>query len=485
MAGFSLLCPLCKATLKLKMAPPAGKKLTCPKCQKPFKVPAPHQPESSESFSNLNEDDAIDDSPEEEEEEDEVEQETPEKSARRVSSRRKTGGTSSRKSNFNVVPWILGGIGVLVVLAGIGVVGYLALTMMPQAKNKLDLTYLPDDCRAVVYCRVQRLHDAGGMKSLVESPLFAMQSAMLPQTLGFGLRDISSLTIGLNSADAMPAGAVANLQDLAKIDAKFVAVIRFNKPVEQDRLKKALTLEDGGKYLKAKPLPNLPGKTLAAFFPKPDVFVVGTEAEIASALDRGEQQQRRADLDFINPDHIFIFATLKDPKSTEAPAPLPPMVSADVKKLLEFLRTKTTGMCVTFDVTRAALVEVSFVCHDKAAVDEVLAEVKKSIDSGKTEWNRFKPFLGPAGDQIDPIVKSLDARAELDYPGVTVRTAIPEEVMHTAGGTVRGEAPGGGLPAGLPTDLPGVPAGIPAAPGSPGESTPPGPVELPVLGPAP
>ena len=32
----SVQCPHCKVKLKLKAAPPAGKKIGCPKCKKPF-----------------------------------------------------------------------------------------------------------------------------------------------------------------------------------------------------------------------------------------------------------------------------------------------------------------------------------------------------------------------------------------------------------------------------------------------------------------
>lgn len=485
MAGFSLLCPLCKATLKLKMAPPAGKKLTCPKCQKPFKVPAPHQPESSESLAHLNEDDAVDDSPEEEEEEDEVEQETPEKSARRVSSRRKTGGTSSRKSNFNVVPWILGGIGVLVVLAGIGVVGYLALTMLPQAKNKLDMAYLPDDCREVVYVQVSKIYDAPAVQPALKNPMFAMQDAV-GQAWGINFRDIQSITVG--ATGALPTGTPMNMQDLSKIDVKFVAVIRSGKPFDEDKLKKALSLQNGEKYLKFKAPSG--GKALGFFFPKPEILVVGSEAEIEVVSNQGERQKRRADLDFINPDHQIIYASVMEPGAS--PQPIPASVPAEAKKLLESMQSKAKAHCLTVDVTSSVSIELTAVCTDTATAEGLLAEANTALDTAKKEWERFKPFLGPAAEPVDAIVKSISPKVNSETNSLQVSISIPESALKLANGEPPPVSPEGGLPgelpglpAGLPTDLPGVPAGIPAAPGSPGESTPPGPVELPVLGPAP
>lgn len=478
MAGFSLLCPLCKATLKLKMAPPAGKKVTCPKCQKPFKTPAPHRPESSESFSNFNEDDAIDDSPEEEEEEEEVEQETPEKSGRRVTSRRKAASSSSKKSNFNVVPWILGGVGILVVLAGIGVVGYLAFTMLPQGKNKLDLTYLPDDCREVVCVQVSKVYGAAAIQPLLKSPMFAMQDAV-GQAWGVDFRDIQSVTIG--STSTLPTGNAMNIQDLSKFDAKFVAVIRHGKPFDADKLKKALALQDGEKYLKFKAPSG--GKALGFFFPKPEILVVGSEAEIEVVANQGERQKRRVDLDFINPDHQIVYASVTKPG--ESPQAIPGALSAEARKLVDLLQSKAKAQCLTVDITNSASIELTIVCEETAAANELLAETNKSLESAKKEWDRFKPFLGPMAEPVDAVLKSISPKVDSETKSLQVSVLVPESVFKLASGDAPPTSPEGGVPGELPTDLPGLPTNLPAAPASPGDSAAPGPVELPVLGPAP
>ncbi len=79
----SVQCPHCKVKLKLKAAPPAGKKIGCPKCKKPFPMKAPaKKKESDDDFLDALDDLAEDDykAPEDEDSQDEEEDAPPARS---------------------------------------------------------------------------------------------------------------------------------------------------------------------------------------------------------------------------------------------------------------------------------------------------------------------------------------------------------------------------------------------------------------------
>ena len=57
--AITVLCPSCKASLKLKSRSAVGKRVPCPKCKKPFVVQAPAADEVDEmSFLSARESDA-------------------------------------------------------------------------------------------------------------------------------------------------------------------------------------------------------------------------------------------------------------------------------------------------------------------------------------------------------------------------------------------------------------------------------------------
>ena len=179
----SVQCPHCKAKLKLKAAPPAGKKIGCPKCKKPFPVKAPPKKKESDddfldALDDLSEDDY--EAPEDEDSQDEEEEAAPARSTMRskggASPKKGAKGKKgrSKKSSAGPILAIIGGS--LAALALVGGLVYLLMNLPGGAKGGIRsasgefIAFVPADAEIYVGVRPADMLASPLLASVVQNP---------------------------------------------------------------------------------------------------------------------------------------------------------------------------------------------------------------------------------------------------------------------------------------------------------------------------
>ena len=206
----TIVCPACQAKLRLKAAPKAGAKIRCPKCQKPFAVPAPE--DDLDPWMTMSEADQPTAEDEEEESEAPV----------RVKSKSKSKKKKSQ-SSFDPTKLIVG-IGVLV-LIGLLIFGLFqgAKLLIAFERPKLDPAYLDLASQGVA----MRLD----IDSLLNSPL--VPASARPADAVARANDSLKSSLGVEMSDTLDIVAALNAPSgpgfMAAGGAKGIGMIRFKK----------------------------------------------------------------------------------------------------------------------------------------------------------------------------------------------------------------------------------------------------------------
>lgn len=525
----SVQCPHCKTKLKLKAAPPEGKKVGCPKCKKPFPVKAPPKKKADEDdFLDALDDLAEDDyeAPEDEDSE-EQEDEAPARSTKRSSGgvSRKGAvkakkGRSKKKSAGPLLAIIGGSVAALLVLGGL--VWFLmnlpGATGISSASGEF-VAFLPSDADVYFTARPADLIASPVLASFVQKPEGQKGLAEFEKAFGFPAQEIEHLYLAVkmdpNAAKAaaqpgapmagnpmmgmpgmpggmgmgMPGGNQAGVEDA-------VMVIRLKQPYGGKTLAQvtqgftAKSHSGISYYVDPKPSGG------AMVFANDRNAILSDPKWIERIIDRKDQAENNDLLAYLAKDqHLTMVAITKgNAAQSSLPSGFRPemLPNKEMQKLVQEIASVRLDLKFPGSVD----LKVALTCKTDSAAQQIHTETTKQIEQLKQP----NPLLKMMLPEIDSIINSV--QVSLTGPTMSVSASVPsamvdrlKEQTGPPGGTPSGLSPGatfpgsaqpGALPPGFPGGVaapgaaapagaPGVvPPGLPAGAIPPGTAIPPG-----------
>lgn len=474
----SVQCPHCNAKLKLKAAPPAGKKVGCPKCKKPFPVKAPPKKKAAEEDFLDALDDLAEDDYEAPEDEDSEEQE--EERPARSTTRARSGATKksvgkgkkgrSKKSSAGPLLAIIGGVAAAVLLLG----GAVWMLMNLSGSNGISsasgeyIAFLPSDADFYVTARPADLIVSPVLASFIQLPDGQKGVAEIEKTLGFPPQEIEHLFLAVKmdpNAKAGPPGAPMGGNPMMGMPGMpaGMGMLGGNQPGLEDAvLVLRLKQPYGGKTL-SQVTESLTAKTHNGINyyvdPKPngsamifgdDKHAILTEPKwIERLIDRKAQAENQGLLDYLAKEQHLTVVVI--PKEAAAQSPLPPgiMPNPEMQKLAQEIAS------VRLDVNLPGGIDlkVALTCKADSAAQQMHAETTKQIEQLKKQAGFLKMML----PEIDAVIASI--QVSLTGPTMNLSASVPstaiDRLKQLGGQSPTGGSPGGTLPPGLvPTDLP-------------------------------
>ena len=451
----SVACPNCEATLKLKSREAEGKKVRCPKCEKPFVVKLPAV-----------EDEVVDewDLPTE----DDADEEPPPPPVRKGAGKKKK---KSRSGGFQKPALIVGAALVAVAMIGGLITGAIYLLPLLQSGNRIDLAYLPEDVESVAVIRVADIWNSPLVQKLKTNPMAVRVIEQMQTESSLTPADVVTMTVAMPKP---PAGARSmTFEEGFKLGQTNpgVTVMRMSRPYDSGQFtfvgQKGLPAEHNGtSYLRAPPR-QLVFITSAAWFPNSTTVVVGPENAVKAAIDRGAKSARHPGFDFVDPSQHILFVHAPRnlaPVEQRKASPAAPGTPAVAQKLTESLDLHGDAVWVGVKFGEGVDVQVQVKCPGDDAAGKMKVSLEESLKAAKDQFTMMKVILPPAftdlGDKFLASITTTQTGAIVQMTG-----SIPSTVAHAidaAGGTQPGAAPTTPVPAAAP--LAATPAAASQAP---------------------
>jgi predicted Zn finger-like uncharacterized protein len=446
----SVQCPHCQAKLSLKSDSALGKKVACPKCKTPFQAKAAEE----DPMDFLDELDPEDDSPPPEEEET---PEEPERPARRSSGSKK--GKASRRKSVNVLPYILGGTGLVLVLALVAGLGFLVFQML-GARRGLDLSWIPADAEFVGHLKVNEFRESEFAKTIMDAQAVELFDKTLVENTGTRYADIQTITLGGNRPNMPSALGMTPMSGISPPRGSLV--IRSTAPFDQagirSRLKMAEAQHAGKTYARSE------GTTKGAlYFPEPTTLVLADESVLQTLLATDGRTDLNPDMSLVNTSaQFFLVSTGRGPQMIDAPPGID--------------RTKVSGSGIDI-VTRSDLtLNVRWRCTDAATSESLRSFYETQINQGR-ETMKILATFNPIMASLDDILAKIKTQSTATDGMLTV--TVPASIKQTIQTAMNSMGqPAGGMPFGD-----GLPV-IPTAEEIPFDASQFPPAELPATEPA-
>ncbi|MFN0056083.1 MAG: DUF1559 domain-containing protein [Planctomycetales bacterium] len=330
--AISVDCPHCEAKLKLKNKGAVGKKVACPKCQRPFVVPAPPDNEDDLAFMNVKESDEFGEPIGDEEEL------TPlPPSTRRSGSKRGKKGKQPSSGNWKK-PALIGGmcLGIVGLLGGVGVLVYMLLgDLLGGGGGKFDLAYLPGNAEVVVQARIADASNSSLFQTVISSPQFKPRIDRIKQQTGLELQDISEITVGIvgftdsekqkagsdsTTPFRLPGSLPLNMLALGGTSGgspqMAVTVIRTKSVLDLEKIRAAGKATASATHQAATYYKMAEGgaDSMVIWSPDSTTLVLSDETGIKQAIEAGASPPHRPEFDFVDGSWQIIAAVVpKDP----------------------------------------------------------------------------------------------------------------------------------------------------------------------------
>ena len=478
----SIQCPKCHAKLKLKNSNAVGKKVPCPKCKKPFVVEAPPEPEDEfDDFGALDDFDSYEDDSDDDEFDEQPA--SPRRRAKAAASSKRGKSKSSKRKNKRKssggAGWkkpVLIGLGVVAALGLMVSVGVVGVNLLGGGgvNHKIDMTYLPPDAEFIVSLQVADAWDAPLVQSLVSSPMLKPQLDQVTKGFGIKLEDIESVIFGATGFSEMAKGAAQ--QPAIGMTPNFdsmhgIAVVRTKIPIDANKLntgdEQTQTSTHEGQEYYLYPASGPTGTSISLFLPDSKTLVIGPEADLKAAIERGSKEERREDLDFINDKHqlLMVVITKNAGALTSQNSESLEMLPDPLKKLTGTMDGKIVAFCLGLTVTDGVELELQGDC--KAAADAEIArkEFAAVLDDGRQKIAEATSDMPPNFAGIFDVAKSILGKIKVSAKGTTF--AINMSVSGSDIDTIKEQAESimplmmagmmGGMGGGMPgANVPGV-----------------------------
>ncbi len=472
----SVQCPHCKVKLKLKAAPPAGKKVGCPKCKKPFPVKAP--PKKKESDDDFL--DALDDLSEDDYEapEDEDSQDEEEEQPARSTIRSKSGGSTkkgvkgkkgrSKKSSAGPILAIIGGsVAALALVAGLV---YLLMNLPAGAGGIRSasgefIAFAPPDADMYLSARPADIVASPLLASMMQEPNAKTQLAEFEKIFVFPASEVDHLFTAVkvepNAANAGQPGAAAPMAGNPMMGLPGgmpglggrnrsgiqdgVIILRLKNPhggkvLDQLQQQYPLkTYKDVSYHVSA--VPSGP----AFFFGDEKHVLLGEPAQIEKVIDRKDQSENNDLLTyFAKEQHFTIVAT---PKGNNAQAALPGALGQSPQfQNLQKLAQDISKFRLDVNMPSGVDLKVTVTCKTDSGAQQILAEANKGIDGLKQQAVLLK-FMFPDIDSVLNTLKVSGSGTNVEG-SVSVSSTVIDN-LKKMGSPPGGASPGTTLPPGL------------------------------------
>lgn len=498
----SVQCPHCKVKLKLKVAPPAGKKVGCPKCKKPFPVKAPPKKKESDddfldALDDLSEDDY--EAPEDEDSQDE-EEERPARSTIRSKSGgpTKKGGKGkkgrSKKSSAGPLLAIIGGS--VLALALVAGLVYLLMNLPAGAAGIRSasgefIAFAPADAELFIAARPADIIALPLLASVVQNPQAKQGFDEMEKSLGFPITEVdhvfAAIKIDPNAANAaQPAGPMAGNPMMGMPGMGMpgmgggnrsgvqdgVVILRLKQPYGGKTLDQLRQQSPPKSYKDVSYHVSADPKGGAFFFGDERHVVMGEPSQIEKIIDRKDQAENNDLLTyFAKEQHFSMVAT---PKGTNAQTPLPGGLGQSPQfQNLQKLAQDISKFRMDVKMPSGVDLKVTVTCKTDLAAQQLLAEANKGIDSLKQQALVLK-FMFP---DIDSVLNTLKVnQSGTNFEGsVSVSSAVIDNLKKMGSPPPGGVSPGVGLPGSQSPGAfpPGVPPTGAIPPGAPSVVAPP------------
>jgi hypothetical protein len=456
MAGpISVQCPHCQSKLKLKAAPPEGKKVGCPKCKKPFPVKAPPKKKKADDEDFL---DALDDlseddyEPPEDENSEEQEEEAPVRRTRKSSSASTKKGAvkgkkgRSKKSSAGPMLAIIGGSVAALLLLG-GLVWF--LMNLPGAKGISSasgefIAFLPSDADVYFTARPADLIASPVLASLVQKPEGQKGLAEFEKAFGFPAQEIEHFFLAVKvdplapNPVAQPGAPMAGnpmmgLPGMPDGIGRFggnpagvgdvVLVLKLKQPYAGktlDQVTQAYTAKSHNGisyYVDTRPNGG------AMIFGN-DRCAIITEAKwIERIIDRKDQPENNNLLAYLAKDQHLTLVT--HPKGNMAQTAMPPGFSPSMLPNPEMQKLVQEIASVRMDLKLPGSVDlkVALTCKTDSAAQQAHAETTKQIEQLKQQAAFLKLML----PDIDQVINSV--QVSLAGPTLSLSASVPSSMV--------------------------------------------------------
>lgn len=452
----SIQCPHCKVKLKLKAAPPVGKKIGCPKCKKPFPVKAPPKKKESDddfldALDDLSEDDY--EAPEDEDSQDE------EEAAPAPSTMRSKGGASpkkgakgkkgrAKKSSAGPILAIIGGS--LAALALVGGVVYLLMNLpgggggIRSASGEF-IAFAPSDADVYIAVRPADILASPVLTGLAQTPQVKQGFAEFENQFGFPPTEIDHAFVAVktNAAGAgggapqgVPVGGNPMMGQPPGMMPGMAGPGANRFPVQDGVVLLRLKQPYGGKTLEqiTQAAPTKSYKSVnyhvasgpnggGFFFGDNRHVVMGEPSQIEKIIDRKDQAEDNTLLGYFAKDtHLTIVGS---PKGAAAQSSLAPgfnpalLQNKELEKMVQDIST------VRLDIHMPGSVDLKVVvtCKTDAAAQQIHAETTKQIGQLKQQ----AAFLNLMVPGIDSVVNTL--QVNVSGPTMNVAASVPSALI--------------------------------------------------------
>ena len=406
-------CPNCGKTLKLKSESAFGKKTACPRCSEPFMVkpykkkkakPVVEEPEDEyDDYGSYDDDYGADDQYDDYEP-------APKRSLSKSSKKK----SKKKKKAAGLPPWLMyvafGLAGVLVLGGAAGVV-VMAVGSF-GGSNVIDLTWLPEDADFFVKVDPDELWNAPMLASVRDNATVKQLVEQAAQQGGvkIGLSDIDSVVmagLGMSDTYQQQVGLIGNRIGgstvMDKAAAKMIGVVRFKRDVTAADLgddAESRKKDHGGKSYYSAP------DNQAIYLADARTMLVGAEAQVQAAMNRGPTEPRVSRIDFVNPRHQLLFVILpskiQDKESgsqvqSSPDAVATPALQTAQKSLNDNMKAFAFGLSLTSDIK----MEVQMQCFSSSEADTLKTDLDAALAELKTQ---FTDSTGQAPPQFSDIV---------------------------------------------------------------------------------
>ncbi len=300
----------------------------------------------------------------------------------------------------------------LLAAAGLGTVGglgYLLFTNLPGIpgfSNVVDLTYMPENLEAIV-C----VHPA----QMLASPVMQQLSSKFPQMkesmnqgtneLKIQPENVESVTVGMwpdpSMTSQLPGMATMMPWNTRRGGMGMLMVMRLRSPLDTATTLFGQTSDYNGTKLYS-------NGTQSIWTPSPTIVVMGNDAAVKAAVDRGEKQFRFSRFDFVGRGGSMTLAAVGKPSSGPPPGAFPSGINPAVR-LANSIGGKATA--VGFGITFSSSINVTAAiqCQDSNQSETLQKEMQDAVTEGKNQLSTIQnnPMVGTFITALKPVLDAI------------------------------------------------------------------------------
>ncbi len=413
-------CPHCDKVFTVKAADAIGKKCRCPKCSEPFVVKKYKAPQPKEEEAPADEYDYSYDDDEEYDNGADDYEEVEEAPRRKSSGGSRSKGKKSSKKGGGAPKWILpllvGVVGVLG-LGGLGYGGFVLISKFAGG-NIVDMKYFPEETEMIFHVKPGQIWNAPLLADLKNNPVIAAQMKQQQQGLDLEPTDIESVTVGVTNISERRMfnrfSGVAMGPAMSQGPQQSLIVMRLKKDISDADLTKQPNFSS--KFHKEQKIVERweAGRQICQWLASPRLVVLGDEAAVKAAIDRGPKEFRFKHFDIGNTKHQIVMVVGTRGEAKPGTATGRSGIDAAMDK---HSKGMYFGVSLNSDVTFDAKIS----CFDSTGATSIKTELDKGLAAAKNGLASLNPLIANQVQAILPVAKETLDSVKIDASGSNVK----------------------------------------------------------------